>query len=68
MRRSKLIDIEADDGTLLSYAYHANGDGLVETAAEVGPRARIDDGVRVPPGAKVDADTHVGAKPRRHAA
>ena len=35
----RLIAFEADDGTLLTYAPHENGEGLVESNATVDPTA-----------------------------
>src|SRR5690606_5597600 len=60
-RRRKYEEVEADDGTVLRYARHPNGGGLVERTAHVHPTAWVADTAYVDPGARVGADAHLDA-------
>ncbi|EED6225896.1 transferase, partial [Salmonella enterica subsp. enterica serovar Haifa] len=47
------VDIENDHGATLRYRKHANGRGLVAHGAKVHPKAHIEAGAYIEPGARV---------------
>ncbi len=54
-------DLEKDDGTVVRYRRHENGDGLVAAGARVDPSAFVASTAWVDPGAVVGPDVRIGA-------
>jgi len=53
-------DLEQDDGTVVRYRRHDNGDGLVAVGAQVAPSAYVAATAWVDPGATVEPQARVG--------
>src|SRR5262245_25747152 len=60
-KRKKFVEIEEDNGSVLRYFHHENGDGLVEKTAAVDPTAYVDKSAYVDPRARVEAGVRVGS-------
>lgn len=60
-KRRNYIEFEDDDGTVLRYYRHPNGEGLVEATADVHSSAWVDRSAYVDPEARVHASARVAA-------